>query len=815
MAEIPGHARVCIVGGGVMGVGLLYHLVEEGWTDVVLVEKGELTSGSTWHAAGQCPQFVGSYNLAKIHLEGTLLYPRLEELTGQAVSWHGCGGIRLALSDEEVDWFHRVEAMSRLIGYESHVIGPDDIRKYHPYIETFGVKAGFLTVTDGHVAPADVTMAMAAGARRKGATISRRNRVTNIVREASGEWRVVTEKGDIVCEHVVNAAGSYADVVGSWTGHNVPIANMLHHYIITEPVQELIDLAPELPVVRDPWSHCYIREETNGVLVGPYETSGARTCFDAGVPWDFENELVPDELDRLTPWLERATERMPLFAKAGIKSVISGAITHTPDGNFLLGPAPGAPNYWMSNGASIGICQGAGAGKYLAQWMVHGAAEINMAEFDPRRFGNWATAEYARVTSVDDYQHMYTCMPPGRQHVVGRPVRVSSLHERLRTHGAQFQQVAGWERARWYADAPTTGSGPGDAEKHSYRRSNAFEAVRREALAVRQGVGLMDLSTFAKFEVSGRDAAAVLDRLTANKLPGKPGGIVLSHFLNEGGRILGEATITRMAGDWFYVLSGATAQHADFHHIRNAVRPGEDVRIDDKTDDYGTLVLAGPKARDVLASVTAADVSNAAFPWLTGRTIEIAGISVHALRVNYVGELGWELHAPMDALPAVFDALMAAGRPHGLRLFGTYAMNSLRMEKAYRGYGSDITTEITMVEGDMARFVAWSKPDFIGKAATEASRQQGPRISLVYLEVTVEDADCLGGEPVYHAGRLVGVTTSGAYGFAVEKSLVFAYVEPGLAAPGTEFTIRLIDRDRSARVIAQPAYDPANARLKS
>ncbi len=325
------HARVVIVGGGIMGVGLLYHLVQEGWSDVVLIEKGELTSGSTWHAAGQCPHFVGSLNLAKIHLEGTLLYPKLEELTGEAVSWHGCGGIRLAITDDEVEWFKRVYSMSKLIGYEAHLISPNEIRQYHPYLETFGVKMGFLTVTDGHVAPADVTNAMAAGAGRAAPDLPA-HAVTGIEHLPTGEWQVVTDKGNITCEHVVNAAGSYADVVGAWTGHNVPICNMLHHYVITEPLQELIDLKPELPVVRDPWSHAYLREETNGILVGPYETEGAHVCWEGKPPaWDFESELIAPELERLMPWLEKATERLPLFGKAGIKSVISGAITHTPD----------------------------------------------------------------------------------------------------------------------------------------------------------------------------------------------------------------------------------------------------------------------------------------------------------------------------------------------------------------------------------------------------------------------------------------------------------------------------------------------------
>jgi dimethylglycine dehydrogenase len=803
------HARVVIVGGGIMGVGLLYHLALEGWTDIVLIEKGELTSGSTWHAAGQCPHFNGSLNMTKVHVYGTELYPKLEALTGHAVSWHGCGGLRLAQTDEEVNWLKYVEGISKLAGYEGEIIGPNEIKRYHPFLETFGIKAAFRTATDGHVAPADVTNAMAAGARKLGAEIYRRILVTDIKLLKTGEWQVITDKGNITCEHVVNSAGSYCDVVGAWTGHNVPIANMLHHYMITEPIQELIDLEMELPVVRDPYAHAYLREETNGILVGPYETETAHVCWDGKPPaWDFESELIAPELDRLTPWLERATERLPLFARAGLKSIISGAITHTPDGVYLSGPAPGPKNYWMHCGASIGICQGGGAGKYLAQWMVHGQAEINMREFDPRRFGNWATKDYTAEVSIADYHHMYYCYKPSEQHEVGRNLRKSSLHEKLKAEGAQFAQVFGWERVRWYDKS-------GKGETFSYRRSNWWEAVKAEALAVRERVGLMDLSTFAKFEMSGPDACAFLDRICANKIPAKTGGIILGHLLNDNGFIESEITVTRLAGDKFYVLSAATAQLYDLDQLRWRLRPGEDVEVTDVTDDYGVLVLAGPRARDVLAQCTKADLGNRTFRWLTAREIEVAGVKgIRALRVNYVGELGWELHAPMREMPKVFDALMTAGASHGIRLFGTYAMNSLRMEKAYRGWGSELTSEIDMFEGSMERFIRLDKPDFIGRAASLSRKQQGERIKLTYMAVEAGDNDCRGNEPVYRNGKLVGITTSGAYGFAVNKSLAFAYVEPSLAKTGGTFEILLLGERKKAQIIAEPAWDETNARLK-
>lgn len=792
-----------------MGVGLLYHLALEGWKDIVLIEKGELTSGSTWHAAGQCPLFNGSLNVTKVHLYGNQLYPKLGELTGHSVSWHACGGLRLATTDEEVHWLKHVHGIARLVGYEAHIVGPQEIRKLHPFLDLFGVRAALHTTTDGHVAPADVTLAMAAGARNLGAEIHRRTRVTHVRPLPSGEWEVITEKGNIVCEHVVNSAGSYCDVVGSWTGLNVPVVNMLHHYVITESLQELVDWQPELPVVRDPYSNSYLREEGHGVLVGPYETDTAHVCWGGEPPsWEFESELVAPELDRLMPWLEQAAERMPLFAKAGVKSVISGAITHTPDGGYLSGPAPGPRNYWLHCGASIGVAQGAGAGKYLAQWMVHGQAEINMREFDPRRYGDWATRAYTTRVAIEDYQHMFSCLPPGEQHQVGRGLRKSALYEQLASRGAQFEQVFGWERARWYSPR-------GAAEKYSFVRSNWWRPVKEEALAVRERVGLMDLSTFAKYEVSGPDAFGFLERICANKVPAKVGGLVLTHLLTPAGFIESEITITRLTADCFYVLSAAVAQVHDKCQLEWRKRPGEQVLITDVTDTYGVLVLAGPKAREVLAAVTSVDLTNASFRWLTGKEAQVSSVpGVRLLRVNYVGELGWELHIPMDRMPTVYNALMSAGSGYGIRLFGTYALNSLRMEKAYRAWGAELTNEVTLVEAGMDRFVDYSK-EFIGKAGTVRSRDEGPRTLLAYLQVDTADRDCLGNEAVYSGESLVGVTTGGANGFAVGKSLAFAYLAPRLVKEGCEVQVDLRGERCSARVIRQPIWDPKNERLRA
>ncbi len=787
-------ARVVIVGGGIMGVGLLYHLVEEGWSDVVLVEKGELTSGSTWHAAGQCPHFNGSLNLTKMHVYGTELYPRLEALTGVAVSWHGCGGVRLAFSDDEVDWFKYVHGLSRLAGYEAAIVGPNEIKTHHPFAK--------LTTSRRPSSPLPTAMSRRQTspmrwrpAPARGATIYRRCRATDIRRLPSGEWEVVTERGNIRCEHVVNAAGSYADVVGGWTGHAVPIANLLHHYVITEPLQELIDLDKELPVLRDPSSHAISARRPMACWSVPMKRRGPICASTAarlpGISW----ELVPPELERLMPWLEKAGERLPLFNRAGVKSVISGAITHTPDSNFLLGPAHGAPGYWTANGASIGICQGAGAGKYLAQWMVHGQAEINMREFDPRRFGPWAAGDYAKVTAIEDYHHMYYCYRPGEQHAAGRGCASRACRP-----------------ARRGGCAISAGDGMGTAalvrqERRGRAllvpRSNWFEAVREECLAVRNAVGLMDLSSFAKFELKGKGAHAALSRLTANRIPSRDGGIVLAHMLTEAGFIESELTITRLGSDHYFLLSAATAELQDEDLLQRGLTADGAPTLANVTEAYGTLILAGPKSREVLASLTEVDLANASFPWLTGRIITVAGAEdVRALRINYVGELGYELHCPMASMPSVFDALMREGARHGITLFGTYAMNSLRMEKAYRAWGAELTNEVTMIEGAMERFVDLAK-DFVGKAGTLKSKQDGPRIQLVYLEVAATDFDCRGNEPVYHDGRLVGITTGGAYGHAVGKSLAFAYVEPALATSTGELAVELYGERHAARIIPE------------
>jgi dimethylglycine dehydrogenase len=855
-------ARIVIVGGGMMGASLLYHLALEGCTDAVLIEKDELTSGSTWHAAGQCPSITGSYNLAKIHAYSNRLYPRLEALTGQYVSWHPAGGLRLATNEHELAWLKQVYGFSKSIGFDMEIVGLDTIQRLNPFLTTEGVIAAAHTTDDGHGDPSGLCNALAKAARDLGATVQRHNRVLGIHRRPGGEFEVLTEKGSIVAEMVVNAAGCYARQVAAMVGADAPITNMQHHYLITHPIPEFIERGTELPVMRDSYTSGYFRQEQKSGLIGVYESTGLTEAWaPQGYPaWESSNELFADDLDRIAPWLTRALERMPIFGDAGIRKVINGAIPHTPDGAPLLGPAAGLENFWMCCGTSFGIAQGGGCGKYLAQWMLHGDAEINMAEFDPRRFGPFADAAYTRAKVFLDYRLTFTTRRPGEEEPDGRPRKTSPLYQRLLTEGAVHTETFGWERPKWF-------SPDGRAEEYSYRRNNVFDVIREEVAAVHERVGLLDLTGFAKYEISGPNAEAFLDRLCANKVPRKLGGIALVHLLSPGGRILGEMTLSRLGPEHFYALSAAAAELRDWDCLtqvlaadpseslseclsasRSAGRlarpaaspaasqsaspsasrsaslstnlwasamPPEGVCIENVSEKLGVIVVSGPRARDLLGRLTDADLRNEQFRWLSAREISVAGHEVRALRVSYVGELGWELHTPMASMTALYEALWNAGEAYGIANYGLYAVDGMRIEKGYKAWGTELTNELTLLEADMARFIDFSKGDFIGKAATLAQAQDPRPLKIVYLGVDASDTDARGGEPVFHGDVCVGVVTSGAYGHRVQRSLAFACVPPQFAAPGSAFEILIQGERRSARVLEHPAFDPGNLRMKA
>jgi dimethylglycine dehydrogenase len=799
--QFPSHARVVIVGGGVMGVGLAYHLGHEGWgADTVLLEKAELTSGSTWHAAGQITHSTSSFSLGKCVDYNIGLYSGgLEGETGQAVTWHGCGSFRLAYTQDEMDWLRHTLSVGRSLGFNIELVGPDRIAELHPFYNLDGVLGALHTPDDGHVDPTNVTMAMAAGARAKGVRIIRRCRATNITQQPSGEWLVETEQGPILCEHVVNAGGTYARQMGEWSGLQLPMTSMTHHYFVTDEVPEFRDLDRELPVIRDDRKVSgYIRMEQKKGLIGIYEKANPNTVWEDHCPWEAENELFDADYDRVMPWLEESLNRMPIFADLGITRDVHGAISHPPDGNPLIGPAPGVRNYWCCCGTQIGIGWGPGLTRELARWMVHGAADISMRDYDPRRFGSYATKDWQVIKAKEDYCLRHEIPFPHFNRLAGRPIKSSPLYETLKSKGAVFEEVYGFERPRWFAR-----DGVAQQDHYSFRRTVVDDMVAAEVKAVRQHVGIMDVTAFTKVMVEGPEAYALLDRLTANRMPQKVGSISLTHMLNHRGRIELETTIVRLSEDRFYLVCAAFFEQRLLDHLA-AHRNGADVTVRALSDSWGALSLNGPKSRDVLGACTDARLDNAAFRWLSAQEITIAGHRIWAFRMSYPGELGWEFHMPFAAMQEVYDRLWQAGQAHGIADYGSFAMNVMRMEKGFKGAG-ELTNEVTLAEADVLRFARTDK-DYLGRDKTLNTHL--PWV-CAYLEIEPDgEKDGHGGEAVMLDGAVVGSTASVAYGHTVGKILAFAYLKPHAAQPGTALEVIIHGQPRAARVLGEPAYDP-------
>ena len=799
-------AKIVIIGGGVMGCSLAYHLCKEGETDVVLLEKAELTSGSTWHAAGQITHSVSHYSLAKMAAYGTELYPRLEDETGQSCTWHGSGSLRIAYTQDEVDWIRYTLSVGKGLGHHMEIVDPVRIAELHPFYNLDGVKAALYTPHDGHVDPAGVAFAMAKGARMMGGTVIRHNRVTGITRAGDG-FVVHTEQGDIEAAIVVNSGGTYARQIGEWVGLDLPIANMLHHYLITENVPEFEALEKELPVIRDDSQVSgYIRMEQKSGLIGIYEKANAASVWDDGTPWESENELFEPDFDRIEPWLINALERMPILADKGIKSVVHGAITHPPDGNMLLGPS-GLKNFWLCCGSQVGIAWGPGAGKYLAQWMVQGAADVSMRSFDPRRFGARIDDEYRIDKAKEDYLLRHEIPFPHLDRPALRPShsKLSPLYEILKDKGAVYEDIYGWERPYWYAI-------DGVAQKHieSFRRSELFDIIGKEVRGMRAHAGIADLTAFAKIEISGSGAEAFLDRVQSNKVPKKVGSVTLTYLMLDNGRIEGEATIVKLDDNRYYMVYAAVREAALLNWMEEEVRADEDVVFENVSEAYGVIMLAGPASRRILAHCTDAALDNAGFRWLSTQHITVAGVgNVRALRVTYTGELGWELHVPMDGMLDVYQALVNTPDSDGMMHVGSATLNSVRMEKAYRS-GHEITNEVTIAEADVARF---SRDG--GFQGAETTLEPATRWALTYLQLDEPDSDAvqcdpLGSESVWHDGKPVGQISSGGYGYATGAYLAYAYIRPELNRIGNEFEVLVMGEPRRAVIVEQCVYDPEN-----
>ncbi|MEX1262922.1 MAG: FAD-dependent oxidoreductase [Actinomycetota bacterium] len=805
-------ARVVVIGGGVGGCSLAYHLSKLGWNDVVLLEKGELTSGSTWHAAGLCTQFNASLHLSRLLMRSIDLYRGLEAETGQPVGLHEVGSIRLASTPDRMDEYRRARSRAKVLGLPLEVIGPQEIVELCPIVNADGILGGAWMPTDGHIDPSSVTNALAAGARARGVEISRHTRVTGLRPRPDGGWDVGTDAGPIECEIVVNAAGMWAPRIAALAGATLPIVPLEHEFVVTGPIPDVAKLEREIPVIRDPEASFYVRAEGDGLIVGPFERETKAWAVD-GVPWGFDSRLLEPDLERIEEILLRAADRFPAFADAGIGRIVNGPDGYTPDGRCLMGWVPGVRNLFVLAGFSIfGIVFAGGAGGYAAEWIVDGQPSDDMWEVDVRRFGPWAaTPPFLVERALDVYAHEYAIHYPGEERPAGRPLKTDSLHERLQARGAVFGFRFGWERPLWFAP-----EGVEPADELTFRRPNWLEHVAAECRAVRERVGVLDQTSFAGYEVSGPGAATFLDRLCANALPGEDGRIVVTQMLTERGGIECDLTLTRLAPERFYVVSAAATQTHDLDWIRRHQPPGDDVVVEDVTDATGVLTIAGPRSRELLAALSNADLSNASFPWMSARRLRLGDVPVLAMRISYVGELGWELHHPIEHLRSLYDRLLEAGEPLELVDFGYRALDSLRMEKAYRLWGADISPDHTPFEAGLDRFVRLDKGEFIGRQALIRQREEGIRERLACLVVEADDAIPHGSEAISTPdGRIVGYVSACERGHVVGATIALSYLPVDLTAPGTVLDVDVLGQRCAARVVEAPLYDPGNERLRS
>ncbi len=810
-------ARVVIIGGGVAGTSALYHLAERGWTDCMLLEMDELTSGSTWHAAGNIPTFSGSRNIIKMQHYSTELYAKLCKDPEYPINYHQTGSIRLAQNKQRMEEFEHVTAMANAMGLGYEIIDNKEMKARNPFLEDHDVLGALWDPHDGDIDPSQLTQAFATHARKAGATIHRFTKVTGVSRTDAGEWKVQTDKGDVLCEYVINAGGYRGAEVTELGGKFLPMVSLEHQYLVTESIPELEAMDGLMPLVRDPDDSYYLRQEKTGLILGPYEKENAAARWtDGKIPEKFAYELYPDDLERLEWYIEKACERMPILGSVGVQRVINGPIPYSPDGMPYVGPAFGLPNFFHINGFSFGICQGGGAGKSIAEWVIDGKPEWDLWSLDPRRYTDYADQPYVVDRALELYQHEYAINFPNEERPAGRPRKVTPAYDTLKNKGAQFGARGGWERATWFArSGDTTGAAP------SYQQGEWFDAVRAECLNVRDNVGLLDMGGFTKYDVQGAGTTEWLDSLIAGKMP-RVGRLSLSYFCADDGGVWSEMTLTRLAEEHYLLITAGAAKWHDYQWLEQHLPEGSDIKINDITDDIGTLVLAGPRSREVMQQLTNTDVSNESFRWLTYQDIQLSGIAVRALRVNYVGELGWELHVKTEDHLALYEALMKAGEAFDLKDFGMYAMDSMRLEKSYRAWKAELDHEYSPLRSGLNRFVDLSKPAFKGRDALVAESEK-PLIDIFATLVldeysdddTVNKTDALYGCPVFQNGENVGYTTSGGFGHRIGKSVALSYINPELNEPGTEVQVQILGVLRNAKVVAESPYDPSNEALRS
>jgi dimethylglycine dehydrogenase len=800
------HVRVAVIGGGVVGASVLYHLARAGWTDVVLIERDELTSGSTWHAAGGMHTLNGDPNVAKLQKYTIELYREIEQASGQSCSIHITAGVDLAGTPERMDFLKQACARARYLGLGMEMISVDEAARIFPIMDKRHFVGALYNPLEGHVDPSGVTHAYAKAARNLGAEVYRFTRVTDLKPRSDGSWDVITDHGTLVAEHVVNAAGLWAREVGRFAGLELPVLAMEHQYIVTGDMPEVIESPREMLHAIDFEGEIYMRQEGRGMLIGTYEKKGV-PWSERETPWNFSHELLSPDLDRIADSLEVGFRHFPALERAGIKRVVNGPFTFAPDGNPVVGPIRGLRNYWVACGVMAGFSQGGGVGLALSNWMVHGDPGFDVWAMDVARFGDWATMAYTNAKVRENYSRRFRIRFPNEELPAARPLRMTPVYDRLAAKGAVFGAAFGLEHALWYAPAGTEAR-----EDVTYRRSNAHKPVAEECRAVRERVGLSETSSFAKYLVMGGGAADWLARMFTNRLP-REGRLTLSPLLNDGGKLIGDFTIANAGSERFFLFGSGIAEQ---YHLRwlEAHLPASGVQLRALRTELLGLAIAGPKARELLSRLTSEDVSNAAFPFLSFRPMEVAMLPVHVGRISFTGELGYEIWVRSDGQLALYQAIVAAGEDLGLRHFGARALNALRLEKSFGNWAREYRPIYTPSEAGLDRFVDVSKPDFVGRDAALSDRAESPQRRLVTFTVDAADADAIGDEPVWHDGAVVGWITSGGYGHSVGKSIALGYVPAALASAPSGFEIEILGERRRAQIACQPLHDPSGERMR-
>ncbi len=796
--------RVCVIGGGVVGCSVLYHLTKLGWSDVMLLERSDLTSGSTWHAAGGFHTLNGDTNMAALQGYTIRLYRELEDLTGMSCGLHHVGGVTLADTPERLDMLKAERAKHRFMGLETEILGPEEIKAIAPITNVEGVLGGLYDPLDGHLDPSGTTHAYAKAARMGGATIETHCMVRETNQRADGTWDVVTDKGTIHAEHVVNAGGLWAREVGAMAGCYLPLHPMEHQYLVTDDLPEIYERDVEHPHVMDPGGESYLRQEGRGLCIGFYEQP-CKPWAVGGTPWGFGHELLPDDYDKIEDSIAFAYRRYPILERAGVKTVIHGPFTFAPDGNPLVGPVPGLRNYWSACGVMAGFSQGGGVGLTLAQWMVEGEPERDVFAMDVARFGRWITPGYTLPKVIENYQNRFSVTYPNEELPAARPFRTTPMYDIFDGMGAVWGQQYGLEVPNYFAE--------GDEPRYetpSFRRSNAFDATAREVRAVREAVGINEVQNFGKYRVRGEDARSWLDRIMAGTIP-KPGRMSLSPMLAPSGRLIGDFTIACLGETEFRVTASYGAQ--DFHMRWFEQTLSGDVQVENISDRSTGFQIAGPRARDLLAKVTREDVSAEGFRFLDVKRVSIGMMNTTVQRVSYTGDLGFEIYVDAMDQRALWHLLWDAGQEFGIKPFGMRAMMSLRLDKFFGSWMREFSPDYTPGETGMDRFIRWSK-DFIGKEAAEKEREAGAARKLCTFIVEAEDADVIAYEPIWLNGAVQGFCTSGGYSHFAGKSVAFGFVPTDRAVEGLEVEIEILGEMRTARLVTEPLFDADGARMR-